>query len=196
MSTHRTRKATADIIAILKKRFGTLVNDELIHSVEKHIKDDYYTLNQLDDTSDIDSLIASMLNIETVDIKYVLDDIKSKCEYMEVVKAIESYKKISAENNSSYADRRRDRDNAKKAFYRKKKSVLEGLGQLGINDADLISKVKSAEFNEARHTLYSREFQMKIIKGRLNDNLMYLCRTGKQRAGTITKDIFELLDGL
>lgn len=152
---------------------------------------DYYGYNNISDTQkqNIRNLIVKMLDVDDeFDIKYILDEIMTKCEYLEVVKTIQTF--TESAKQITHTGGYREKEKEIKKFKRTRDRVIRDLEYLKINDKELLNAIHNKQFDELLYKVKTKDANYKIFKASLANKLSLYCMTGKIRA----KNISSLLD--
>ncbi len=149
---------------------------------------DYYSHNNISDTQkqNIRSLIINMLDVDDeFEIGYILDDIRTKCEYLEVVEIIQTF--TESAKRITHTGGYREKEKEIKKFKRTKDRVIRDLAYLKINDEELLNAVHDKKFQELLYRAETKDSQYKVFKSSLINKLSTHCMTGKVRAENISR---------
>lgn len=137
--------------------------------------------------------ILKILNIDEYEIKYILDDIKTSCEYVAVYFALKSHNFFYQNKPSTYGQQRND---LKKKIENTKTRIIDDLKFLYKEstlkyDGKLIQKfileTSDIEVDEHQYSNSHKEPALKGSKQMLFETLVLDCNTGNRRAKALTK---------
>jgi len=199
MGTHKDKKTVVDIFGNLEKH-GFKINDTMSTTLNNLLNDGYYTYNSFD-TTEIDNHIIKMLDIDTRDddsmheVKAILDEIKTKCEYDKVVFFINKLKKWG--KYVRHIGGGTEASNAKQLFQNAKKRILKDLEMLenlnyAVSISDIKKRISDINFNRPRYDVLTKKKSISLNKTTLYKELIVYCGTPKSRASKI-KNILDKL---
>jgi hypothetical protein len=135
------------------------------------------------------NILKDLKIVDSYDVKYITDDIKSIWEYFYIEKSINDLAKTLKGSHNKNGDSKKLHEKKRK-FDRTKERILRDLGSIGITSGAIIEEVKNKAFEiPIIDQALEEKFIRKLFKKALFLDLTELCGTGIHRAKSIIKII-------